>query len=100
MRGLSQRAGQSMDWLHSLVIQFGQSMDWLHNIVGCVGVVQSDGVSPASRYPVEFEQTASHRLRSSDDMQFSFSYFYFLMSEKRSMELSDAFAELDSDQSG
>ena len=33
-------------------------------------------------------------------MQFSFSYFYFLMSEKRTMHIADAFTELDSDQSG
>ena len=33
-------------------------------------------------------------------MQFSFSYFYFLMSEKKVMDISDAFSELDSDQSG
>ena len=52
------------------------------------------------RYPDEFEATSSHKLRSSDDMQFSFSYFYFLMSEKKTMDVADAFAELDSDQSG
>ncbi|CAI8026125.1 N-acetylglucosamine-1-phosphotransferase subunits alpha/beta, partial [Geodia barretti] len=53
-----------------------------------------------ARYPEEFEATSSHKLRSSDDMQFSFSYFYFLMSEKKVMDISDAFSELDSDQSG
>ena len=88
--------------IHGLAAQSCYPVWPIHGLAAqyCLGVVQSDGVSPASRYPVEFEQTASHRLRSSDDMQFSFSYFYFLMSEKRSMELSDAFAELDSDQSG
>lgn len=55
---------------------------------------------PHSRYPDEFEATSSHKLRSSDDMQFSFSYFYFLMSERKVMDLSDTFLELDSDQSG
>ena len=52
------------------------------------------------RYPVEFDQTSSHRLRSPDDMQFSFSYYYFLMSEKRQMKVTEAFAELDTDHSG
>ena len=56
--------------------------------------------SPSIRYPIEFAETSSHKLRSSDDMQFSFSYFYFLMSEKRTMDVTDAFSELDSDQSG
>ena len=53
-----------------------------------------------SRYPEEFEATSSHKLRSSDDMQFSFSYFYFLMSEKKVMDITDTFSELDSDQTG
>jgi len=34
-----------------------------------------------SWYPKDFERTSSHRFRSGDDMQFAFSYFYFLMSE-------------------
>ena len=53
-----------------------------------------------SRYPIEFDETSSHKVRSSDDMQFSFSYFYFLMSEKRTMDVTEAFSELDADQSG
>jgi hypothetical protein len=34
-----------------------------------------------SWYPAQFELTSSHRFRSGHDMQFSFSYFYFLMQE-------------------
>ena len=56
--------------------------------------------TPPPRYPEEFEATSSHKLRSSDDMQFSFSYFYFLMSERKTLDITDAFSELDSDQSG
>ena len=52
------------------------------------------------RYPEEFALTSSHRVRHREDMQFSFSYFYFLMSEKREMELAEAFRELDTDRSG
>ena len=48
----------------------------------------------------EFDATSSHNVRASDDMQFAFSYFYYLMSEKHSMVLEDAFKELDTDHSG
>lgn len=40
------------------------------------------------------------QLRMENDMQFSFSYLYFLMSEKKSMEVEEMFAELDADHSG
>ena len=53
-----------------------------------------------AKYPEQYELTSMHRVRSSDDMQFSFSYFYFLMSERKQMDLDDAFSELDTDQSG
>ena len=52
------------------------------------------------RYPEEFERTASHKLRSSDDMQFAFSYFYFLMSEKQEADMEEAYLQLDTDKSG
>ncbi len=32
-----------------------------------------------------------------DNMQFAFSYFYFLMGEKREMDIEDAYKELDTD---
>ncbi len=51
-------------------------------------------------YREEFERTSSHKVRSSDDMQFSFSYFYYLMSVKRVMNLEDVYTELDTDRSG
>ena len=35
-----------------------------------------------------------------DDMQFAFSYFYFLMSEKRVFDVEEMFLELDTDKSG
>lgn len=34
-----------------------------------------------SWYPQDFARTSSHRFRSESDMQFSFSYFYFMMNE-------------------
>ena len=36
----------------------------------------------------------------SDDMQFSFSYFYFLMGEKKTPDLEQFYHELDVDNSG
>lgn len=52
------------------------------------------------RYPEEFVCTSSNKLRSSNDMQFSFSYFYFLMSERQEMDLEKTFHQLDTDKSG
>ena len=34
-----------------------------------------------SKFPAEFERTSSHRFRSSDDVQFAFAYFWFLMED-------------------
>ena len=49
---------------------------------------------------VEYDVTSSHKVRASDDMQFAFSYFYYLMSEKKSMMLEEVYRQLDTDQSG
>ncbi len=48
----------------------------------------------------EYDVTSSHKVRASDDMQFAFSYFYYLMSEKKSMVIEEVFHELDTDRSG
>ena len=53
-----------------------------------------------SRYPEEFDITSSHKLRDSLDMQFAFSYFYFMMSEKVESNASAGFDEFDVDGSG
>uniref|UniRef100_A0A8C6T3L1 N-acetylglucosamine-1-phosphotransferase subunits alpha/beta n=1 Tax=Neogobius melanostomus TaxID=47308 RepID=A0A8C6T3L1_9GOBI len=51
-------------------------------------------------FPGEFDQTSGHRVRHSEDMQFAFSYFYFLMSAQRQLNVSDVFDEIDTDHSG
>ncbi|KAG1679747.1 N-acetylglucosamine-1-phosphotransferase subunits alpha/beta [Nymphon striatum] len=51
-------------------------------------------------FPKEFEKTSSNKFRSSDDMQFSLSYFYFLMSENRTVSTEEIFNRFDFDQSG
>ncbi|XP_054609099.1 N-acetylglucosamine-1-phosphotransferase subunits alpha/beta-like isoform X1 [Dunckerocampus dactyliophorus] len=51
-------------------------------------------------FPKEFEKTSSHRLRHTDDMQFAFSYFYFMMSVKQQADISEVFDTADKDQSG
>ena len=51
------------------------------------------------KFPREFDKTSSHRLRSSEDMQFAFSYFYFLLSEKRTVPASEIFDVFDTDNS-
>eukprot|EP00762_Andalucia_godoyi_P002468 ANDGO_02653.mRNA.1 Exopolysaccharide phosphotransferase SCO2594 len=45
------------------------------------------------KYPVQFDETSSHRFRSTRDMQYSFSYFYFLMEEKEDIDARKMFNE-------
>ncbi|XP_062373984.1 N-acetylglucosamine-1-phosphotransferase subunits alpha/beta isoform X1 [Sardina pilchardus] len=51
-------------------------------------------------FPKEFDKTSSHRVRHSEDMQFAFSYFYFLMSALQHLNVSQVFDEIDTDNSG
>ncbi|KAK9503928.1 hypothetical protein O3M35_010385 [Rhynocoris fuscipes] len=53
-----------------------------------------------TKFQEEFTKTSSHRLRSRDDMQMSFSYFYYLISETVSISKSDIFDRFDTDNSG
>jgi hypothetical protein len=36
-----------------------------------------------ARWPEEFNKTSSHRFRTGEDMQFAFSYMYFMMRQVR-----------------
>jgi len=45
------------------------------------------------RWPEHFERTSSHRLRAPDDMQFAFSYFYYMMHERKEYNLTTLFYE-------
>ncbi|KAM9328718.1 N-acetylglucosamine-1-phosphotransferase subunits alpha/beta isoform 2-T2 [Pholidichthys leucotaenia] len=51
-------------------------------------------------FPKEFDKTSGHRVRHSEDMQFAFSYFYFLMSAQKQLNVSEVFDEIDTDHSG
>ncbi|KAM4614919.1 N-acetylglucosamine-1-phosphotransferase subunits alpha/beta [Polymixia lowei] len=51
-------------------------------------------------FPAEFDKTSGHRVRHSEDMQFAFSYFYFLMSALQQLNVSQVFDEIDTDHSG
>ncbi|NXI26509.1 GNPTA phosphotransferase, partial [Sterrhoptilus dennistouni] len=48
----------------------------------------------------EFDKTSFHKVRHSEDMQFAFSYFYYLMSAIQPLNISQIFDEVDTDQSG
>ncbi|XP_076687150.1 N-acetylglucosamine-1-phosphate transferase subunits alpha and beta [Andrena cerasifolii] len=48
----------------------------------------------------EFKKTSSHKVRNSEDMQFAFSYFYFLASEKQGVPIEEIFDRFDTDRSG
>ncbi|XP_077401631.1 N-acetylglucosamine-1-phosphotransferase subunits alpha/beta isoform X1 [Vanacampus margaritifer] len=51
-------------------------------------------------FPDDFDRTSCHRVRHPDDMQFAFSYFYFLMSTQQQLNVSEVFDEVDTDHSG
>ncbi|RWS31254.1 N-acetylglucosamine-1-phosphotransferase subunits alpha/beta-like isoform X1 [Leptotrombidium deliense] len=48
----------------------------------------------------QVDKTCSHKLRSSQDMQFAFSYYYFLMSETKTVNVSEMMHRFDTDYSG
>lgn len=52
------------------------------------------------KFKFEFEKTSSHRVRNSQDMQFAFSYFYYLISEKQQSTAGEIFDKFDTDKSG
>lgn len=52
-----------------------------------------------SRFPEEWDATSSHKVRSSDDMQFAFSYYYFLMGVTRNITAEEIFDQMDTDKS-
>ncbi|KZC05291.1 N-acetylglucosamine-1-phosphotransferase subunits alpha/beta [Dufourea novaeangliae] len=52
------------------------------------------------KFEYEFKKTSSHKVRNSEDMQFAFSYFYFLTSEKRKVPVEEIFDAFDTDKSG
>ncbi|KAG5830364.1 hypothetical protein ANANG_G00309790 [Anguilla anguilla] len=51
-------------------------------------------------FPAEFDKTSSHKVRHSEDMQFAFSYFYYLMSALQQLDVARVFDEIDTDRSG
>lgn len=51
------------------------------------------------KFKFEFKKTSNHKVRDSEDMQFAFSYFYFLSSEKRKVSIREIFDIFDTDKS-
>ncbi|KAK2588199.1 hypothetical protein KPH14_004236 [Odynerus spinipes] len=56
--------------------------------------------SMQKKFKSDFIKTSSHKVRSAEDMQFAFSYFYFLMSENLYIPVGDIFDKFDTDNSG
>ncbi|XP_017476458.1 PREDICTED: N-acetylglucosamine-1-phosphotransferase subunits alpha/beta-like [Rhagoletis zephyria] len=52
------------------------------------------------RFADRFAHTSASQFRNSEDMQFSFSYFHFLMSETEECTAEEALRQFDTDQSG
>lgn len=51
------------------------------------------------RFSREFAETSSHRVRHSRDMQYAFSYYYFLLGATRRRSIQEVFEEFDTDHS-
>lgn len=51
------------------------------------------------RFPEHWAATSSHKVRSSDDMQYAFAYFYYLMGVKEEVTPENVFDEMDTDKS-
>ncbi len=47
------------------------------------------------KFQIEFDKTSSNRLRSSTDMQYAFSYYYYVISELETFDPSLIFDEID-----
>ncbi|XP_047346543.1 N-acetylglucosamine-1-phosphotransferase subunits alpha/beta isoform X2 [Vespa velutina] len=52
------------------------------------------------KFESDFIKTSSHKVRNAEDMQFAFSYFYFLMNENLYIPVEDIFDKFDTDKSG
>lgn len=52
------------------------------------------------KFSAEWTATSSHKLRSPLDMQFAFSYFYYLMSEEEDVSIKELFKIYDTDNTG
>lgn len=52
------------------------------------------------KFRKEFQITSRNRFRHADDMQFSFSYYHFLMEEQKDVSVDQIFDRFDTDQSG
>ncbi|XP_011343574.1 N-acetylglucosamine-1-phosphotransferase subunits alpha/beta isoform X3 [Ooceraea biroi] len=55
--------------------------------------------SMQEKFESEFKKTSSHKMRDPEDMQFAFSYFYFLSSERRKVPTGEIFDIFDTDKS-
>ena len=54
----------------------------------------------AGRFPLEWAITSSHKVRSPDDMQFAFSYYYYMLGATTPVDVAQVFEEMDTDHSG
>ena len=52
-----------------------------------------------NKFASQWTSTSGHVMRSADDMQFEFSYFHFLISERLKFNVANIFEEFDTDSS-
>ena len=52
------------------------------------------------KWELQFNKTSSNRFRSEDDMQYSFTYFYYIMQKYNEKNLNELFFEFDKNKNG
>ncbi|BFZ05151.1 hypothetical protein BsWGS_08190 [Bradybaena similaris] len=52
------------------------------------------------RFPMEWDATSSHKIRSSTDMQYAFAYYYYVMGVTEEISVEQVFSMMDTDHSG
>ena len=53
-----------------------------------------------AKWEAEFTATSSHRFRHEEDMQYAFTYFYYIMNEPRDIAFMELWVQLDSNEDG
>ncbi|XP_071809115.1 N-acetylglucosamine-1-phosphotransferase subunits alpha/beta-like [Asterias amurensis] len=53
-----------------------------------------------SEFPAQFDATSSHQIRHAKDMQFAFSYMYYIIGSPKEVNTNEIFDEFDTDHSG
>ena len=89
-----------LDQFEKVIISYEADLNYVDCIAVNCSVFTFVYRKMVRRFPDEYESTSSHQLRHPEDMQFAFSYYYYLIDEKVEFNLTKMFNDLDTDMSG